>query len=403
LRAIPRRGFGYGLLRYLRTMRTEESAELAAIRRMPRSEISFNYQGQLDQALPEAARFAGARESAGRERAPEQPRTHLIDVIASVSGGCLELALAYGRRVHERASIERLLASFRAELLALVEHCRQPESGGLTPSDVPLAGLDAPALDRVLAGLPGVHPREVEDLYPLSPLQQGLLFHTLEGAAGTYAQQLRVTLQGPLDLPAFERAWQRVLDRHPIFRTGFLWRDLERPLQVVRRGVRAPVELFDWSARTPEERRGADDFLIREGDRPFDLGSGPLVRFALVRLGPETHRFAWLHHHLVLDGWSMPLVLNEAMAFYQAEAGGEAVELPRPRPFRDYVAWLERQDTAAVERPTAVASGPGEALTPGEDPHGDLEAELPAALSADLAAFARRHQLTVNTLLQGAW
>src|SRR6185436_16053393 len=220
--------------------------------------------------------------------------------------------------------------------------------------------------------------------------------------------------QGPLDLPAFERAWQRVLDRHPIFRTGFLWRDLERPLQVVRRGVRAPVELFDWSARTPEERRGADDFLIREGDRPFDLGSGPLVRFALVRLGPETHRFAWLHHHLVLDGWSIPLVLNEAMAFYQAEAGGEAIDLPRPRPFRDYVAWLERQDTAAaepffrarlaaVERPTAVASGPGEALTPGEDPHGDLEAELPAALSADLAAFARRHQLTVNTLLQGAW
>ena len=142
---------------------------------------------------------------------------------------------------------------------------------------------------------------------------------------------------------------------------------------------------------------------------------GPLVRFALVKLGPQTHRFAWLHHHLVLDGWSMPMVLNEVMAFYQGEVAGQELDLPRPRPFRDYIAWLERPGSAAaepffrarlgaVEHPTAIASGlEGEALAPGEDARGDLEAELPAELSAALEAFARGHQVTVNTLLQGAW
>ncbi len=412
LRAIPNRGFGFGPLRHLRQ---EDAEGLEAIRRVPPSEISFNYLGQLDQALPEVSRFAGARESAGPERAPEQPRTHLLDVIASVSGHRLEIAVAFGQRVHRRASIERLLAAFRAELLAIVEHCREPEAGGVTPSDFPLAALAAPDLDRALAELPGVHPREIEDLYPLSPLQQGLLFHTLEATEGMYAQQLRVTLQGPLDLPAFERAWQRVLDRHPIFRTGFLWRDLDRPLQVVRRGVRAQIDVFDWSERSAEERRGADDFLIREGDQPFDLVRGPLVRFALVKLGPQTYRFAWLHHHLVLDGWSMPMVLNEVMAFYQGEVAGQEIDLPRPRPFRDYIAWLERQDTTAaepffrerlgaVEHPTAITSGlEGEALALGEDARGDLETELPAELSGALEAFARSHQITVNTLLQGAW
>ncbi|HXU44303.1 MAG TPA: condensation domain-containing protein, partial [Thermoanaerobaculia bacterium] len=159
LRAIPNRGLGFGLLRYL----GDEEAR-AALSRAPASEISFNYLGQLDQALPEASPFLLARENAGPAEDPAQPRRFLLDVAASVLGGRMELTATFGGNVHRRATIERLLDAFARELRAIVEHCRQPEAGGFTPSDFPLARIDQGALDRLLAPFPD-RGRNVEEIY----------------------------------------------------------------------------------------------------------------------------------------------------------------------------------------------------------------------------------------------
>src|SRR6185437_1828032 len=225
LRAVPRRGVGYGLLRYLR-----DDDIAAALRALPQADVSFNYLGQLDQAVPDDSPFRRARqESAGPAHSPRARRPHLLDVLASVQGGRLGVRFAYSEARHERATVERLAARFLASLRAIVAHCASPGAGGYTPSDFPKTKLDQPTVDRLATRAGGRG--SIEDVYPLSPMQEGILFHALydAGAAGKpspYFVQHASTIDGPLDPRAFARAWQEVVDRHAALRTAILWEGL---------------------------------------------------------------------------------------------------------------------------------------------------------------------------------
>ncbi len=406
LRGIPRRGVGYGLLRYLR--RDEETA--AALRELPPAEVSFNYLGQFDQSLAEADAFAMARDPIGDFRNPAGERQHPLDVFGHVVEGRLEIGWIYSDQVHLETTVERLARDFMAALRTLVAHCLSPEAGGCTPSDFPLAGLDQARLDRLVGD-----GRAVEDVYPLSPIQQGLLFHTLYSPeSGVYFDQMSCTLRGDLDVTSFERAWQAVIDRHSILRTGFVWEDLERPLQVVRRAVALPLRHEDWQ-RTPADARRFSAAAEEDRKLGFDLTSAPLVRLTLIRLGEDSHRFLWSNHHLLLDGWSRALVLKEVFACYEAERRGQQSELEQPASYRHYIAWLDRQDMAEAEdywrRRLAGFSfatplpddRQRETVAESEEDYGNEDFRLSPALTAKLQSQAQRHQLTLNTLVQGAW
>ncbi|MGJ4946752.1 condensation domain-containing protein, partial [Bradyrhizobium sp. HKCCYLS1011] len=195
LRAVPQRGVGYGLLRYLSNAAMPEVAP----------ELSFNYLGQLDGAGGEGSlRFAA--EDVGAQQDRRNTRAHLIDVSAYVRDGRLQLQWFYSADLHEAATITALAEDHVAALRALIAHCAVSE-GGLTPSDVPLAGLGQDELDRVVAAIGG--PRQVEDIYPLSPTQQGMLFHSLyEPDSAVYVISLACRLEGTLDADAFAQAWQ---------------------------------------------------------------------------------------------------------------------------------------------------------------------------------------------------
>jgi amino acid adenylation domain-containing protein len=261
-------------------------------------------------------------------------------------------------------------------------------------------------------------PRRVEDIYPLSHTQQGMLYHALAApGSGVYFEQMTCELLGALDLPAFTRAWQRVIERHPVLRTAFDWRSMDQPVQVVLSGVELPLSHQDWRGLEPAEqaRRLAAE-LAAERARGFDLAAAPLVRLSLLRCADAAHHLIWNHHHLILDGWSMPLLFGELLAGYRAEAAGRAPELPpRPRPYRDYIAWLGRQDRAAAEAfwrrelsgfAAATPLG-GDRRPTGEAvagaPHVERELRLEAGLTAELQAFTQRQALTLNTLVQGCW
>jgi hypothetical protein len=192
---------------------------------------------------------------------------------------------------------------------------------------------------------------DVADIYALSPTQEGMLFESLRAeAAGVYFEQLCCTLSGGLDAGLLEAAWQRVVDRHPILRTAFFWRGLAQPHQVVKKSVRVPWRHLDWRRLDAAERRGKTaELLRRDVEEGFDLGKPPLVRFTLARLEEDRSLFVWSFHHLLLDGWSVQLVLGEVLAVYHALAAGRAPRLEARRPFRDYVAWLERRDLAEAE------------------------------------------------------
>jgi amino acid adenylation domain-containing protein len=257
----------------------------------------------------------------------------------------------------------------------------------------------------------------IEDFYPLSPMQQGMLFHTLYAPeTGTYFEQLTCTLRGNLQAAAFARAWQQVLDSHPILRTGFTGEGLKEPVQVVYRRVRLPLAQEDWRglSRATQQLR-LEGFLEAERRRGFVLSEPPLMRLALFRVSDDAHQLVWSHHHILLDGWSVPMLLQEVLACYEAFSNGRAAQLPPRRPYRDYLVWLRRQDLARAEAfwratlkgfgaPTPlVVDRPRDCVASLPEQYAEQEIHLPAALTGKLQAFAREHHLTVSTLVHGAW
>ena len=248
LRRIPNRGIGYGLLRYL----SGDAKASEALRALAQAEVSFNYLGQFDQVLSQSELFEVARESSGPARSARANRSHLLEINGRIIEGRLQLDWAYSENLHERATIEGLAHDYLEALRSLILHCQSQEAGGYTPSDFTLANLDQQRLDQ-LAKADG----QIEDIYPLSPMQQGMLFHSLYAPeSGVYVEQLSFVLRKCLNVTAFERAWQQVVDRHPILRTSLVWDDLDYPLQVVHGRVRLPWEQHDWRGLSDAERCG---------------------------------------------------------------------------------------------------------------------------------------------------
>jgi alpha-ketoglutarate-dependent taurine dioxygenase len=252
--------------------------------------------------------------------------------------------------------------------------------------------------------------KNVADLYPLSPMQQGMLFHTLyEPDSGAYVMHVIGTLPAHLDVPAFKRAWERLLTRHSVLRTSFVWQGLNEPLQVVREKVELRWEELDWRNLSPSaQEEQMKDFLATDRRNGFDLSKAPLMRLTLVRIDDSTSRFIWSYHHIVIDGWSLPLLFKELLAYYEAFSRGAEIELPQGRPFREYIAWLGRQDMSHAEifwRELLTGFDKATTLRPavnGERNGGEERTQLARAATAALQATARNHQVTLNTLVHGA-
>ncbi|BAM88924.1 amino acid adenylation domain protein [Bradyrhizobium oligotrophicum S58] len=258
-------------------------------------------------------------------------------------------------------------------------------------------------------------PRRVADIYPLSPLQRGLLFHSLyEPDAAVYVISLACRLQGALDADAFEQAWKLAIARHAVLRTAFVGHDLDVPLQVVLREAALRFDCEDWRhLPAAEQDRRFAELQQAERSRGFDFAQPPLMRLSLIRIGDHDHRLLWNVHHIVLDGWSIPLLLDDVLTAYAALSRHETPKLSPLRPFKDYIGWLQRQDLARAEahwrRRLAGFDTPSSltlARPSGDERHGERHGELHHTPKVDFAAverFAREHKLTMNTLVQGAW
>ncbi|HZM00863.1 MAG TPA: condensation domain-containing protein, partial [Planctomycetota bacterium] len=187
---------------------------------------------------------------------------------------------------------------------------------------------------------------EIEDLCPLSPMQLGMMFHSLaEPGSGVYVEQIRLGLQG-LDVALFRRAWERMLARYPALRSSIVGTGRKEPAQAVRRTVELPWREYDCRhlQGAAERQEWLERFLAEDGARGFALDEPSLVRLALIRTGESSHELVWTLHHIVLDGWSGALVLADLLACYDGLRRGQEPDLPPVRPYRDYILWLRRQD-----------------------------------------------------------
>jgi amino acid adenylation domain-containing protein/non-ribosomal peptide synthase protein (TIGR01720 family) len=407
LRKIPRRGIGYGVLRYL----SEDGEVKRQLRRLPQAEVSFNYLGQLDQLTDETRLFRLSQWPVGPARSPRGRREHLLEINGWISEGQLQLSWSYSENIHRRETINQLAEGFVEALLSLIAHCRSAEAGGYTPSDFPLAGLCQEALDRLSAAN-----RQIEDIYPLSPVQQGMLFHSLsEPDSGVYVTQLSCELEGDLDVDAFEWAWQQVVDQHAVLRTWIAWEGMTEPLQVVQRRVGLRIERGDWRRLDrDEQQRRLERYLEERRGSGLKFGEAPLMHLALIGTGELTYQFIWSHHHLLLDGWSRAAVLEEVFACYLGKTRAREARLKARQPYRDYIDWLRRQDQSkAKEYWQGVLKGFGEATGIGVEresggkegtaAYGEKHLVVDERLTEKIAEYARSHRLTLNTVALGAW
>ncbi|MFJ6574311.1 amino acid adenylation domain-containing protein, partial [Streptomyces sp. NPDC091292] len=313
LRGVPRKGLDYGLLRHLTDWVPEGQAE-----------VSFNYLGQSGRRSDTAGaaqdnsgvRFRSSGDALGAAQSAEGERPHLIEVNSQVADGRLEMVWTYGVEVHDEATIAELAERYVEVLGDLIEYCCRPGVGGPTPSDFPLAPIDQTALDQVAARIP----TDIENIYPLTALQKGMLFHTqLSEDPGMYWVQNGLLLEGELDLDALKRAWELVFSRHEVLRSAVVWEGVAEPLAVVSRSVPLPLREVDLSRLDEERRREAyEEFLAEDWARGVDFSAESLVRLALVRFGADRHQLVWSYHHLLLDGWSVPIVLGEVLEAYHA-------------------------------------------------------------------------------------
>ncbi|MFW6640876.1 amino acid adenylation domain-containing protein [Nocardiopsis algeriensis] len=403
LRAVPGDGLGHGLLRRL----NPDTAPLLADRARP--DVLFNYLGRFGAATEQPWESApvSARIMLGED--PAQPLTCGLELGAVAHEGAdgprLHLTWRWAPGVHRDEDVHTLADRLTAALRTMAEAARAPGAHVLTPSDVPLTGLDAERIAEIesaWAERSGDPDARLADLWPPTPLQSGLVFHSLYGGGhNAYTAQSVTRVEGPLDAARLRRAADALLRDFPNLRAGF-WADGDDIVQFVPEQVAARWHETDLS----QDPGALEELCARELATPFDLTSPPLVRFTLVRLDEEVHALVATDHHTLLDGWSTPLFLRALFDRYT----DPAAPVP-PTGLRDHLAWLAARDTEAADNAwraeLADVDGPT-LIAPGASAHGGqgqrvLTAALSPEASARAAETARDLGVTVNTLVQAAW
>ncbi|HET9164853.1 MAG TPA: condensation domain-containing protein, partial [Candidatus Angelobacter sp.] len=407
LRSVPGRGLNYGLLRYLNR---DAGVHLAAL---PTPQLAFNYLGRF--AAQEGALWLPTGNDAGFGGGadPEMPLLYLVEIDAVVAddpeGPRLTASFGWAKNHLEESAVRELAGLWQRALESIVEYTRQRGNIGHSASDFPLLSLSLKQVEQIESAFPSL-----VDILPLSPLQEGLLFHSLYASGeDVYTVQTNLELQGEIFPERLKQAIEALLIRYPNFRVSIYREGLEQPVQVVPAAVELPWREVDLSMMEEEAKsRRCAEIVSAERAKGFIFSAGPLLRFVLVRLAHERHVLVFTNHHLILDGWSTPVLIGEMLELYGN--GMNADGLPRVRPYTDYLAWLQMQDHTAdlaawknylveLESPTIMAPQrqevkKAETQIPISWRH-DLSPELTAALNA----MARERGLTLNTVLQGLW
>jgi len=410
LRRVPDKGLGYGVLKYIN--KTEE------LQGRDPWDLVFNYLGQLDTAVGSGGWLSGAGESMGAAASEAQASSSRLSVNSAVSGGELVLRWSYSSRHYEKETIYKLAGDYIAQLEWLISHCLEQEEPVYTPSDYGLGAevawqeldgfLEAPCRDRRIKD-------ELESIYRLSSLQQGMLFHGLYDGSGSYIEQLNCDLTG-VHPEVLLASWQEVIKRHSILRSAFYYDLFNVPVQCVYREVKLPVEDLDYRSMDAEAQAAAlQEYEAADRAMGFDFRSAPLMRLSLIRLDEERYRMLWTSHHLLFDGWSQPVLMEEFLNTYEALLSGHAVAEAVEDRYEDYIRYLEHRDKEAEEgywREYLRGISHGTLLpfihttaerTKGRGAYGSVQVRLDEAMTAHIQGYAQSHRLTVNSLIQGIW
>ncbi|MGJ0607770.1 amino acid adenylation domain-containing protein [Cylindrospermopsis raciborskii] len=398
LNGIPNNGLSYGIL----SQKPEHGEILPPI---PQG-IIFNYLGQFDEQIPADAPFTPAAQDSGISRHPENQRTFQLEITGLIVNRKLEIRFGFSTNLHREQTIRNLLHTYQQCLRNLLMGSEQ-KLVRWNPEDFPLANLNQEQFNIAVSGI-----SDLQDIYPLAPVQEGIIFHAnYEIEKDIYLQQVTGQITGDLNVEIFKSAWENCINHYSILRTSYIWESLPRPLARVHSTVNLPFVYQDWCGTDDWEQKWSD-LLMEDRQQGLSTERAPLMRLILVKTDKAKWRFCWTHHHVLIDGWSLPLVFQHVISFYQAEQKHQFLTWPPVPNYRDFIVWLNqkpiqqaevfwRDQLAGLDSVTKIGLT-SDPLDNGAD-YQVLQTTLQPEVYAQLKNYANKHLVTVSTLINAAW
>ncbi|WP_028778292.1 non-ribosomal peptide synthetase [Shimazuella kribbensis] len=389
---VPKQGISYGMLKHLNRL------DLAAS-----SPISFNYLGQF-QDDPTSIWDSSTSEGIGTLVDPTLRRPYALDIWSIIQDEQLEVKFIYDPVQFSKVQITSWITLYQQQLNLLIQHCVKKKPQPMLV-DFPLAKLEKEELLQV----PSL--QDVKSIYLLSPLQEGMLFHSLyEANEQAYVIQMTMDITGELDTRLFAEAWDHLVERHSQLSISLWWKGVKIPHQIAWKQMNIPIYHENWIGFNKEEQdQFLADYLTKDSKKAFDLDKPPLMRLGVFSIKENKHQVVWSYHHVILDGWSMPVVLEEFLQIYQLLLDQRSVQLPTISSYEVYFQWLQEQDEELAKsywshqladaKPAEIAIS----TTSGISTHGEWITYLSEEITEDIKRFAKSQKVTMNTVIQAAW
>jgi non-ribosomal peptide synthase protein (TIGR01720 family) len=416
---LPDKGLSYGVLKYLhkdQSVREHLEGECW--------DVVFNYLGQTDNVTGRKGWLKEAEEDTGEPISEANIRREKLEIVGIITGGRLRLSWGYSKKQYESATISAIAVEYTTHLQQIIAHCVQKAAAGIseyTPSDYGMGNeLTCHELDKLLkeyAPEGNATVPKITGIYRLSGVQMGILFHRLyDSNSSAYIVQMSCDIKD-LEVAVFIKSWEYLIRRHSILRTGFHYEGLRVPVQCVYESVNFYVQQLDY--RFMEEKGQAvavTEYLKQDQVRPFSFREVPLMRLSLLRIGDRDYKMVWTFHHILLDGWSVPVLMEEFLGIYEKLIKGNTVTYEAADNYDDYIKYLEQRNKKGEEQywrtylsgvSTAtflpmVEGGFGE-RTKGVGKYGSELLVMNDAYLKLVKDYVNRHQITINTLMQGVW
>jgi len=405
LRRVPNKGIGYGILKYAASAENRKALKFDC-----KPEIIFNYMGQFDQDINNPV-FEISKLPDGQKISGNSERAHILEIDGGIAGGKLELTFAYNKMQYKEQSIQKLIDNYEEKLKELINHCVSRENTEMTPADMGNLRLTLEEFDSIVA----YTGKEIEGIYSLSPMQEGMLFYSMfNKGESTYFQQFSFRINGSIDVKLFEKSFNILLDRYDVFRTVFIYENLEKPQQVVFKKRNAGIHFEDITGLSEEEKNShVEVFRTNDRLRGFDLSKDTLVRLSILRTGEGTYNVVWSFHHIIMDGWCLGIIIREHIEIYQSLKYNKPYSLETAQPYRNYIGWLEAQKK---EEPMeywkkylegyenqALLARHGRIPEKGKYELAELNFAIDEGVTQKLLNAAKENQVTLNTVFQTIW
>ncbi|MDK8180277.1 non-ribosomal peptide synthetase [Paenibacillus sp. UMB4589-SE434] len=396
LRRIPRKGIGYGMLKYLSPF------ELNVLRK---PDISFNYLGQFDENIS-GENFTLSDISPGDSVSKDSGRLYPLNISAMVLHKQFSLTLSYIREEFNDGTIEGLLQHYIESLKLIIDHCISQEHVELTASDLTDENIAWEELAPYLKQIDNM-----KRIYPLTPMQEGLLFHSLADKGEYYHVNMELRVIGDLNEELFNKSFRELVARHDVFRTNFDSSSFKENMQIVYKSREAELTYLDIRDLQVDREAYIEQLVIEDRKRGFDLSKDILIRLFVVRMHEQEYSLILSNHHIILDGWSFGIISSELFHIYSCHLQNSLVEAKKVRPYEEYIKWIGSQDkTEALNYWDVYLKGYGttieipfkKALAAKGKPQ-EVILSLDKDMTKQIEVLAKHNNVTINTIFQSVW